>query len=96
MKINNEVLEVIHNQAAQRFELFIGEFTAVLDYRLQGKTIVFTHTGVHRALEGNGIGSFLVQAGLNYAREKKYSVMPLCSFVAAYIRRHPDYAEPLK
>ncbi|MBC8335740.1 MAG: N-acetyltransferase [Anaerolineales bacterium] len=88
-------MEVVHNQAAQRFELQIGEFTPVLDYRLQDKTIAFTHTGVPTALEGNGIGSFIVRAGLDYAREQGYQVIPLCSFVAAYIRRHPEYEDLL-
>jgi predicted GNAT family acetyltransferase len=44
-------------------------------------------------LEGNGIGSLIVRAGLDYAREQSYKVVPLCSFVAAYIRRHTEYAD---
>ncbi len=95
MRINQEILEVVHNRAARRFELHIGEYTPVLDYRLQDDTIVFTHTGAPAALEGYGVGSFLVRAGLDYARRQGYKVIPLCSFVAVYIRRHPEYEELL-
>jgi len=95
MRFNSEILEVIHNQAAQRFELQIGAFTPVLDYPLQGERIAFTYTGVPTALEGSGIGSFVVRAGLDYAREQGYKVISLCSFVVAYIRRHPEYEDLL-
>jgi len=95
MKFNSEILEVIHNHAAQRFELHIGEYTPVLDYRLQDGVIAFTHTGVPSALEGNGIGGTIVRAGLDHARVQGYKVIPLCSFVAAYIRRNPEYEDLL-
>jgi predicted GNAT family acetyltransferase len=53
--------------------------------------MLFLHMGVPPALEGRGIGSALVRAGLSYAREQGYHIVPLCSFVAAYLRRHPEY-----
>lgn len=65
----------------------------VLDYRLLGDEIVFTHTGVDPACEGRGYGSRLVERGLDDARDDGLRVRPLCSFVAAYIRRHPEYAD---
>lgn len=56
---------------------------------------MFTHTGVPPAYEGQGIASALVKEGLAYARKEGYKVVPLCSFVAAYIKRHPEYADLL-
>lgn len=93
MKIDRDSLEVLHRQDRSRFEILIGEYVAELDYRLEDKIITFTHTGVPPALEGNGIGSLLVRAGLDYAREQDYKVVPLCSFVDAYMRRKPEYAD---
>jgi len=43
------------------------------------------------ALEGRGIAGKLARAALDYARERKLSVIPRCPFVAAYIRKHPEY-----
>ena len=83
-------LEVIHFQKRMRFEIHVDGRIAELDYSLRDGVIIFTHTGVPRELGGKGIGSHIVRAGLDYVREQGYKVIPLCSFVDAYIRRHPD------
>ena len=88
--------EVHHNIAASRFELQFDGIIAVLEYKLQDDTITFIHTGVPAELEGRGIGSQLAHAGLEYAREKSYKVLPLCWFVAGYIERHPEYQSLVK
>jgi predicted GNAT family acetyltransferase len=95
MKVDRSTLKVKHNPNASRFEIKIAEHLCVLDYCLNEKTIAFTHTGVPPVLEGNGIGSLIVRAGLGYAREQGYKVLPLCSFVDVYIQRHPEYADLL-
>ena len=87
-KINK--LEVIHLQERKRFEIHVEGKVAELDYRLRNGVISFTHTGVPQELGGRGIGSHIVRAGLDYAREKGYKVIPICSFVDAYIRRHSN------
>jgi predicted GNAT family acetyltransferase len=83
-------LTVIHNETGHQFEVHIGSEIAELSYILNEDTITFTHTGVPSALEGNGIGSMLVKAGLEYARSKKLKVESLCWFVSGYIQRHPE------
>jgi len=93
MKIDRDSLEVLHKADQSRFEIVVGEYVAELIYRLNGDTITFTHTGVPSELEGNGIGSIIVRAGLDYAREQGYKVVPLCSFVDSYMRRKPEYAD---
>lgn len=95
MKIDRNSLEVLHKAENSRFEILIDNYVAELDYRVKGGVITFTHTGVPPALEGNGIGSLIVRAGLDYAREQGYRVVPLCSFVDAYIRRHTEYQDIL-
>jgi predicted GNAT family acetyltransferase len=88
-----EPLIAKHNPQAGRFELEKDGHLAVLDYQLAEGKIIFTHTGVPAAVEGQGIGSSLARAGLEYARAHGLKVVPLCSFVAAYIRRHPEYQD---
>jgi uncharacterized protein len=51
----------------------------------------FTHTEVPPADEGKGIGARLVRAALDDARQRGFKIVPACSFVAAFIRRHPEY-----
>lgn len=83
-------LDVIHNSVENRFEVLAEGHAAVLEYQMNGDTIVFTHTGVPPALEGRGIGSALAKAGLAYARANGLKVVPLCSFIARYMERHPE------
>ncbi len=91
MEINAKDLEVVHNESEHRFEIWIDGILSELDYRLQGNTMVIYHTGVPSPLEGQGIAGRLTQTALEYANEKSLNVIPLCSYAAAYIRRHPEY-----
>jgi predicted GNAT family acetyltransferase len=84
---------ITHNAEASRFEIGEGTALAVLDYHLAGGKMIFTHTGVPPALEGCGIGSCLAHTGLDYARAQGLKVVPLCSFIAGYIRKHPEYQD---
>ena len=84
----------VHNNTAKhRFELQVADHLAVAEYWLKGNTITFTHTGVPPELEGHGVGARLVKFALDESRSKGYRVVPLCPFVAQYIRRHPEYAD---
>lgn len=87
--------QVIHNPEASRFEIQVDRQVAVLRYRLEGDTIVFTHTGVPKELAGQWLGSRLVHAGLEYARQNALKVDSLCWFVDGYIERHKEY-QPLR
>jgi predicted GNAT family acetyltransferase len=51
---------------------------------------VFTHTDIDDAFEGRGLGSTLVRAALDTARERGLAVRPDCPFVRAYVAKHPD------
>jgi predicted GNAT family acetyltransferase len=93
MEINVDDYEVVNNTDARRFEIKIGDYFALIDYQPAGKNIVFTHTEVPRIFEGQGVGSKLARHALDYARENGLTVIPLCPFVAAYIRRHPEYQD---
>jgi len=96
MSISPEPFPVRHNPEAKRFEVESGPYLAVLEYRQVGDTILFIHTGVPPELEGQGIGSRLARAGLEYARAQEKKVVPLCWFVRGFIERHPEYGDLLK
>lgn len=96
MTVDLETLEVTHNEAERRFETWIDGYLSKLDYIQDGKNFVITHVGVSPELRGQGIAGKIVQVGLEYAKEKSLRVVPMCSYAAAYIRRHPEYAELTK
>jgi hypothetical protein len=83
------------NAERHRFEVTVDGHLAHADYRIDGDVITFTHTIVPPALEGRGIASRLIRHGLSEARARKMRVVPQCPFVAAYIRKHPEWADLL-
>lgn len=84
---------VIDNAEQSRFELAIDGASAIAAYEREGDTITFTHTVVPDEMQGHGLGSQLIVAALNSARAQGLSVVARCTFVAAYIEAHPDYAD---
>jgi hypothetical protein len=85
-----EPVTVTHNAAASRFEALIDGRLGVCAYYRQGDVIALTHTEVPRAAQGQGHAAALVQAALDWARHESLRVRPLCSYVAAYMQRHPE------
>jgi predicted GNAT family acetyltransferase len=56
-------------------------------------TITIDHTGVPPEYEGRGIAAKLVQRAISDAREQGFRITPLCSYVVAQFRRHPEWAD---
>lgn len=90
-------LAIRHNPLDHRFEATEGSATAgFVEYiQTDAGLIVFTHTEVDRAYEGKGVGSQLARQVLDYSRAEGLSVLPLCPFIAGYIRRHAEYQDLL-
>ena len=85
-------MSVRHNEAASRYELDTPHGLAIATYRQQGDSRVFTHTEVPPADEGHGLGAELVRAALDDTKAHGLKIVPACSFVVSYVRRHPEYA----
>lgn len=84
---------VRHNEADQRFEAQVEAHLAFLSYTREGDRHVFDHTFVPDALRGRGVAAVLVRAALKEARERGWRITPRCSYVAAFINRHPEHAD---
>jgi predicted GNAT family acetyltransferase len=66
--------------------------TAEMTYRrVEPGVIAIDHTYVPRAFRGAGIAEQLVLAGITDARAESQHIVPLCSYVAAQFRRHPEW-----
>ena len=86
-------LNIHHDSGARRFTTQVDGHEAELIYRLQDLRMTIDHTGVPDAIGGRGIAGELVKAALDYARAEGLRVVPACSYSAAYIQRHPQYAD---
>lgn len=81
---------VIDNRALKRYELPVDGQTAFLSYERTAGSIRFLHTEVPPAFRGRGFGEALVKGALEHARAEGLTVLPVCPFVKAYLRKHPD------
>lgn len=83
--------EVVLNEAEHRFEIQNPEGIAFVEFNLFKNGIVFTHTEVPPALEGNGLAGILAKHVLEYAKAQNWEVLPLCPYIKGYIDRHDEY-----
>jgi uncharacterized protein len=79
-----------HNPAAMRFEAVADGMLCRSDYRMHGGTMMLVHTEVPAQLEGKGIASALVKAAFKHAADNGMDVLPVCSYVRAWVQRHPE------
>ena len=83
--------QLINNEAAKRYEFQIDGHTPLIEYIKTNQKIFLTHTEVPPALEGKGIGSALIKSVLEDVDQKGLTLVPLCPFVAGYIKKHPEW-----
>jgi predicted GNAT family acetyltransferase len=71
-----------------------GERVAEMEIAIRDGNLTVFHTEVAEKLKGQGVASKLLETMVSYAREKKLKVIPLCPYVLAQFKRHPDqYAD---
>jgi len=93
-QIDIEKITISHKPDDSRYEARDGEALAgIMVYKLQGTKIVFTHTEVPPAYEGQGIAQKMVAFALDAARSNQYQVVAQCPFVTSFIRRHKEYQD---
>ena len=61
---------------------------AVVRYRIDGDVMHVLSTHVPATLEGRGIAAALTHNAIAYAAAHQLRVDPVCSYTAAYLRRH--------
>lgn len=70
-----------------------GEKAGFADYIEKGDQRIFHHTVIDKAFGGRGLASTLIGAALADTRAAGKRVVPTCSFVEAYIAKHPEFAD---
>ncbi len=94
MTADDRHIAVRDNPGEGRYELFVdGQLAGLATYVLSGQTMTIPHTEVQSRFEGQGLGARLARFVLDDARQRGLRVVPRCPFIAAYIKRHPEYAD---
>ncbi len=84
-------IHVHHDPDSRRFLVSVEGVQAELGYECSEGVMRLTHTGVPSAIGGRGVAAELVRTALEHARTEGLKVVPACSYVAAYFKRHPEY-----
>lgn len=83
--------------AKGRYVIRKNDLEAELTYSiLSPETVIADHTGVPDAFRGTGMGRALVRRFVDDARAEGFRIVPLCTYVNAERRRHPDWADAFK
>lgn len=84
--------ELIDNTENHQYEFHIGKLVPKIEYiKSKNGEIYLTHTEVPVQLEGKGVGSQLVEKVLKDIEQQGLRLVPLCPFVAGYIKKHLDW-----
>ncbi|MGC5053042.1 GNAT family N-acetyltransferase [Micromonospora sp. DT48] len=84
------------NPAKHRFEILVDNaFAGFTAYLPRDGVLIFTHTEVDSTFQNMGVGAALMRSTLDQVRERGQRVVPRCPFMAAFIERHPEYADLL-
>lgn len=78
------------NTARSRFELDVDGTMAFADYRRTDDAVIITHTETPPVLRGRGIATRLVAGAAARIRGENRKLVAGCSFVADYLRKHPQ------
>jgi predicted GNAT family acetyltransferase len=86
------VNEVRDNRERFRYELLVdGEVAAFVNYTMRGGRLLLVHTEVDTTRRGQGLASALIKGALDDIRVRGIPMLPVCSFVDRFIKRHPEY-----
>ncbi|ESU21227.1 acetyltransferase [Flavobacterium enshiense DK69] len=88
-----EYLEIplVKNEEKNQFEITIDGHKAFILYKEKPYATALIHTETEPELEGKGAGTAVIEKTLAYIEEHNSKIIPLCPFVFAYIKRHPEW-----
>lgn len=84
-------LPITNNEARHRFETTLQGHTAFITYKLRPGVITVLHTEVPPAVAGKGIASAMTRHVLDHIAHENLKLVPLCPYMAAYLKKHPEY-----
>ena len=88
-------LIIIENIERKRFETTVEDKVAFVEYIRAENKMYLTHTEVPSELGGKGIASKMVGKVLEIIKKEDRKLVPLCPFVASYLKKHPEWQEML-
>jgi uncharacterized protein len=88
-------VEVVHIPEAERYEIHVdGEVAGFTEaHPRDDGVVVFPHTVIDDAYEGQGLGLTLVTGALDDIRRRGLRIVVTCPYVRHFLRNHPEYRD---
>ena len=84
--------QVVHKEDVHRFELEVEGAVSYIEYQVkEAKVFAFMHTLVPDAHKGKGVASQLTKGAFEWCKEHDVQIIPVCSFIVTFIKRHPEW-----
>lgn len=84
-------LALHNNTADHNFEMFVDEQRAIIDYKMKDDKVYLIHTEVPPELQGKGLAEVLVEKTFKYLEDHHLKLIPKCSYIQVYLRKHPEW-----
>lgn len=81
-------MPVTDNTTRRRYELDVDGQIVFSDYRKDGDSVSLTHVEAPESLRGTGAAGRLMEGIMDIAAREKLSVVPVCSYAVAWMKRH--------
>lgn len=86
---------MLHDKENCRFTIPAPEGASYLEYKTESGTLTVLHTVVPPALGGRGIAASLAEAAAAYAEAEGLVLASDCSYMTAWMKRHPRRQPPI-
>lgn len=86
---------VVHNASQARYEIHVGDEVAGFTeaHPQDDGTVLFPHTVIYDAFEGQGLASKLVAGALDDIRARDLKIVVTCPYILGWLPKHPEYAD---
>ncbi|MET9350778.1 GNAT family N-acetyltransferase [Streptomyces termitum] len=82
------------NDARHRYEILVeGALAGFTSFRDREDRRVFFHTEIDDAYAGQGLAGILVQYALDDVRATGKRIVPVCPYVAKFLKKHEEFAD---
>lgn len=94
--VNYSETPLVYNESAQRFEFVVEDQLSLIEFKKRGDIMYLIHTEVPETLEGRGVAAAMVEKTMQYLDEHQLKLVPSCSYVQVFLKRHPEWERLLK
>jgi len=81
--------EIIHDTVQSQFQMHIGKFIAVVNYKMKDGKMYLTHSEVPYHIRNQGFGQILLENIFAYIEKHQIEAIAVCTYIR-YVKRQSE------